>query len=276
MSSLTTLEKRCFEGLFGMASGYVLDFTNQSFAQLFHDTVKINIDDAKYAIYGDSKAKRMRAFWEMESDPIVGKVLSTILEVWKFENDKKGNAPTNAGYSECKKIVGRLLGKPLKEEDGESDFLTKDFGEITVGNLKIESALIPILDSRIKEACIGLKNGLSLSVIFLCGSVLEGILLAIATQNPQKFNQATASPKDKQSKVKPFQEWTLSNFIDVSCEIELLDLDVKKFSHALRDFRNYIHPYEQMRSAFNPDKHTAEMCMQVLKAAIADIRAKQR
>ena len=244
MSSLTTLEKRCLEDYFGMAGGYVLDFTNQFFAQLFHDTVKINIYDAKYAIYGDSKAKRMRAFWEIESDPIIGKVLSTILEVWKFENDKKGNAPTNAGYSKCKKIVGRLLGKPLKEEDGESDFLTKDFGEITVGNLKIESALIPILDSRIKEACIGLKNGLSLSVIFLCGSVLEGVLLAIATQNPQKFNKATTSPTDKQSRVKPFQEWTLSNYIDVSCEIGILELDVKKFSHALRDFRNYIHPYQ--------------------------------
>ena len=274
MSSLTTLEKRRFEDLFAMAGGYVLDFTNQSFAQLFHDTAKINIYDAKYATHGDSKANRMRRFWEIESALVVGEVLSTILEVWKFENDKKG-APVNTEYSECKKIVNRLLGKPIKEADSESDFLTKDFGEITVSNLKIEPALIPILESRIKEACTGLKDGLSLSVIFLCGSVLEGILLAVATQNPPKFNQATASPKDKQGKVKPFQEWTLSNFIDVSCEIGILELDVKKFSHALRDFRNYIHPYEQMRSAFNPDKHTAEICMQVLKAAIADISAKQ-
>ena len=274
MSSLTTLEKRYFEDLFGMSSGYVLDFTNQSFAQLFHDTVKINIDDAKYAIHGDSKAKRMRVFWETESDPIVGKVLSTILEFWKYENDKKG-APISAGYSECKKIVSRLHGKPMEETDSDSDFLTKDFGEITVGNLKIESALIPILDNRIKESCIGLINGLSLSVIFLCGSVLEGILLAVATQNPKEFNQSTASPKDESGKVKPFHLWTLSNLIDVSYEIGFLGLDVKKHCHALRDFRNYIHPYEQMRSAFNPDKHTAEICMQVLKAAIADISAKQ-
>lgn len=274
MSSLTPLEKRHLEDLFGMSGGYVLSFTNDSFAQLFRDTANIEIYDIRYAFNGESKARRLRSFWELESDPLVGKILSTILEFWKYENDKKG-APTNAGYSECKKIVGRLLGKPIKEADSESDFLTKDFGEITVGNLKIEPALIPILESRIKEACIGLKNGLSLSVIFLCGSILEGILLAVATQNPEKFNQATASPKDKQGKVKPFHDWTLSNYIDVSCEIELLDLDVKKFSHALRDFRNYIHPYQQMVSNFNPDKHTAEMCMQVLKAAIADISAKQ-
>jgi hypothetical protein len=49
----------------------------------------------------------------------------------------------------------------------------------------------------------------------------------------------------------------------------MLGLDVKKFSHALRDFRNYIHPYEQMASRFNPDAHTAQICFQVLRAAIS-------
>ena len=272
MSSLTTLEKRYFEGLFGMSGGYVLDFTNNSFAQLFSDTVKIDIYDNKYAYYGDSKAKRMRRFWEIESDPIVGKVLSTILDVWKYENINKGNAdPLNVSYVKCGEIISRLLGKPSKVENTESDFLTHDFGDIRVSHLKIDSSLIPVLDERISEAKIGLKNNLSLSVIFLCGSVLEGILLAVATQYPMRFNQSQSSPKDKQGKVKPFQDWTLANFIDVAYEIELLGLDVKKFSHVLRDFRNYIHPYQQMVSNFCPDIHTARICLQVLEAAIANL-----
>src|SRR4030042_1972135 len=116
MSSLIPLEKRYFEDLFGMSGGYVLSssFTNDSFAQLFRDTVNIEIYDIRYAFNGESKARRLRAFWELEPDPLVGKILSTILEFWKYENDKKG-APVNTGYSECKKIVGRLLGKPIKE-----------------------------------------------------------------------------------------------------------------------------------------------------------------
>ena len=60
----------------------------------------------------------------------------------------------------------------------------------------------------------------------------------------------------------------LSNFIDVAYELGLLAEDVKKFSHTLRDFRNYIHPYQQMSSRFNPDKHTAKISWQVLKAAL--------
>lgn len=274
MSSLTTIEKRYCEDLFGMGSGYVLDFTNDSFAQLFRDTVKIDIYGNKYAYHGDSKAKRLRGFWEIESDTLVGKVLSAMLDVWKFVNYKKENSLTNAGYAECKKIIDRLLGKPQKEMDSENCFLTHDFGDFTISNLKIDSSIIPIIDGRIKEAKICLKYNLSLSVIFLCGSVLEGILLAVATQHPKEFNQCMASPKDKQGKIKLFHEWTLANFIDASCEIELLGLDVKKFCHVLRDFRNYIHPYQQLASNFNPDEHTAKICMKVLEAAIADIREK--
>jgi hypothetical protein len=51
----------------------------------------------------------------------------------------------------------------------------------------------------------------------------------------------------------------------------MLTLDVKKFSHGLRDFRNFIHPHEQMASGFTPDQHTAEICFQVLKAALATL-----
>src|ERR1035438_7479579 len=50
MADLKTLEKRQYEDLLGMSGGYVLDFTNRSFADLFRDSVGINIYDAKYSI----------------------------------------------------------------------------------------------------------------------------------------------------------------------------------------------------------------------------------
>lgn len=271
MSRLSPLEKRYFEDLLGMGSGYVLDFTNDSFAEFFRDTVKIDIYEAKYAINSESKARRLRTFWELESDPIVGKVLSTLVDFWKFENEKIGDISTNNRYLECRKIVNTLNGNLITEAQTEDSFITQDFGDTKISNLDIDSSIIPILDNRIKEANICLKHNLSLSAIFLCGSVLEGVLLAIATKNPKVFNQCGKSPKNEQGKVKPFHDWTLANFIEVACEIELLGLDVKKFCHVLRDFRNYIHPYQQMVSNFYPDVHTAKICMQVLKAAIADL-----
>jgi len=61
MADLSPLEKRQLEDLLGMSGGYVLDFTNRTFADLFKDSVHINIYDAKYATRGDSKANRLRA-----------------------------------------------------------------------------------------------------------------------------------------------------------------------------------------------------------------------
>jgi hypothetical protein len=76
--------------------------------------------------------------------------------------------------------------------------------------------------------------------------------------------------------VKQFHEWSLSQLIDVSSEVGLLKPDVKKFSHGLRYFRNYIHPYEEMNSGFTPDEHTAKLCFQVLKAALASVAGERK
>jgi hypothetical protein len=67
-------------------------------------------------------------------------------------------------------------------------------------------------------------------------------------------------------------KWIIANdFINVARDLNLVGEDVKKFSHALRDFRNYIHPYQQMSSNFNPDEHTAQICWKVLQAAITQL-----
>lgn len=150
----------------------------------------------------------------------------------------------------------------------EDEFLKREFQEISLDGFGFEGTITEILKLRISEIEKCLSSGAPLSVIFLAGSTLEGILLGVALKHPKEFNQSSSSPKDKDGKVKPFQDWTLSNFIDVAFEVGLLAEDVKRYSHTLRDFRNYIHPYQQMSSRFNPDKHTAKISWQVLQAAL--------
>jgi hypothetical protein len=126
-------------------------------------------------------------------------------------------------------------------------------------------------EQRLDEIRKCLTAQAPLAVIFLCGSTLEGILLGTASARAKDFNQSSLSPKDKLGKVKQFQEWTLNDFINVARDLGLVGEDVKKFSHALRDFRNYIHPFKQMASQFNPDQRTAKICWQVLQAAITQL-----
>ncbi|QPM68613.1 hypothetical protein RT761_01835 [Atribacter laminatus] len=270
MSSLKVIEKRVFEDLFGMVSGYVLDFSNNTFAEFFRETTNINIYSQKYAFNGDSKAKRLRAFWETESDTMVGKVLSELLELWRYNTSRNDSADYSKQYEQALEIVSRLTGKQPDIKVTEYEFLLRRYENFSVRDLPIAPNLIPVLESRLAEVEYCLESA-PLATIFLCGSILEGILLGVALERPRDFNQANNSPKDRNNKVKSFQEWTLAQFIDVAHGLGILELDVKKFSHELRYFRNHIHPYEQIASKFTPNKHTAEICFQVLKAAIADL-----
>lgn len=167
--------------------------------------------------------------------------------------------------------------KSKEVQTDEAEFLKAEFNGISLSSLPVDSCLIPYLETRIEgiRQCLSVKA--SLSAIFLIGSTLEGILLGVASKHPAIYNKANSVPKDtKTGKPRNFNEWTLNNFIDVSYEIGFLKEDVKKFSHALRDFRNYIHPYQQMSIGFQPDEHTARICFQVLKAALYQIEQKSK
>jgi hypothetical protein len=252
MSTLKIVEKKHFEDLLGMSGGYVLDFSNDTFADFFQETVNKDIYSSEYSNKGDSKANRLRAFWEVEPDPVVGQVLLEMLEIWRYGNILDG-WEGDPIYFECLQIAERLCGK--EDEEQESQFLKRDFDKISLGDLPV--------DARCRQA------GAPLAVVFLCGSILEGILLGMALQQPEVFNRAESSPRDESGKVKPFKGWSLNQMIDVACEVGFLTEDIKKFSHSLRDYRNYIHPFQQLASGFQPDKHTADICFQVLKAAVA-------
>ncbi len=153
----------------------------------------------------------------------------------------------------------------------EYEFLKREFSEVSVSEIGLEGTLVMFLDERISEIKKSFAAEAPLAVIMLAGSALEGILLGLAYNNPKMFNSSRLSPKDREGKVKRFHDWSLAAFIDVALDLRLINVDTHKFSHALRDFRNYIHPFEQMASGFSPRMHTAKICLQVLKAAIYEI-----
>lgn len=162
-------------------------------------------------------------------------------------------------------------GKSTTTDVKEDEFLKMTFN-VNVDLLGLDSNVSEVIKLRLKEVEACISSEAPLASILLIGSIMEGILLGMATTYPQKFNQAPSAPKDKDTgKVRTFPNWTLNNFIDVAYDVGLLKQDVKKFSHVVRDFRNFIHPYEQMSSRFFPDKQTALICFQVLKAAISQI-----
>lgn len=184
-----------------------------------------------------------------------------------FDKWKVVRREAEVGFQKLEKVE-IYSGEP---QDLENEFLSREFTNINLRALKFENAITDVLQHRIKEIEKCFSSDSPLAVILLAGSALEGIFLGLAIQHPRQFNSAKSSPKDSSSKVKPFHEWSLSGFIDVAKELGLIQHDTHKFSHSLRDFRNYIHPFEQMSSGFYPRGHTAKICLQVLQAAIHEI-----
>lgn len=268
MSSLTLVEKARLEELLGMGGGYVLDFSDKAFAAFFRDTAEVDINADKYTINGTSKARRFRAFWELESDHSVGTCLAGLLEYWHFKNPTPSVAG-NAQAEACEQIVARLLSTSPTGQGIRDQLSLAGVPACSLVRLAFAEPIKDVLESRRSEAIRCLDSDAPLAAIILSGSVLEGLLFGLATANPQRFNQAASCPKDQSGKPKQFRDWSLAQLIDAACELGYLSLDVKKFSHCLRDFRNYVHPYEQVKSGFEPDVHTAKICLQVLDAAIA-------
>jgi hypothetical protein len=105
MSDLTAIEKRKLERILGMDSGYVLNFSNRTFSEFFLDSVGIDIYDTKYDFGSGSKANRLRAFWERESNYLVGRVIGLLFEEW---NEFKSFDSPSEPPEECLTIVRRL------------------------------------------------------------------------------------------------------------------------------------------------------------------------
>jgi len=270
-SVLSFSDQEFFERILDMSSGYVADFNDRTFSMFFGSELDINIDDIYYQDFGTSKAKRMRCFWKKGAPCIVVKALFLLVE---REKNKTVNPINDTDYQKALSILNSKQVNTDLTISSEEAFLAKSFSELSLSRLNISKELVPILEQRINEIQICLQNSAFLSVIFLAGSTLECLLLNLAKQNLQLFNQATAAPKSKDGQVKPLQDWGLSNFIDTACELRFIGKDVKEFSHSVRKFRNYIHPNVQAKENFLPDHHTAKITWVVLQAVIDGLSKK--
>ena len=74
MNSLKPKEKAKLEKMLGMSGGYVSNFSDASFGQFFAE-LGIDIHTDKYSENGNSKAKKLRQFWHLEDDLVVGEAL---------------------------------------------------------------------------------------------------------------------------------------------------------------------------------------------------------
>lgn len=113
MAEISAFERRNLEKLLGMGSGYVLDFSDRTYTEFFID-FRVDIDAAQYRAGGDSKAKRMRTFWDIAPNHTVGKVLEGLI-AYGVQNGRLSDSNPLL-VDDCRKITQRLLsGQPVAD-----------------------------------------------------------------------------------------------------------------------------------------------------------------
>ena len=128
MSSLTEIDKRYLEQLLEMRDGYVLDYTDRTFGEFF-DRYNVDIHGNRYKKFGTSKAKKLRAFWVLESDNLVGKILAEMLELHEVNCELNGIEIDTNLLIKARDIVRRLCGYSVARHSDttDSDFLAQEF-----------------------------------------------------------------------------------------------------------------------------------------------------
>lgn len=274
MATVDNLLKQKLEHLLGMSGGYVLDYSNASFA----DFVRTSIGIDPYALHDGSKAHVLRSLWFSLSDAEFARLTIDMLEYRRLAENLGRHAQADAERSaadlqlaeEVVEQLRPLLGPTEQLTRDEAAFLAKDIEVVDLSRVDVPVDFQSVIADRLEEVEACFESGAPLAVVIMCGSTLEGLLYEVARSHPADYIRTAAAPR-RDGNVRPLPEWSLSDLLNTSRELGILGEDVSKFAHAVREFRNYVHPRQQVKEGFRPRRVTAQIARHVLRAAIEDL-----
>jgi hypothetical protein len=104
------------------------------------------------------------------------------------------------------------------------------------------------------------------STIILAGGAMEAVLTDIILANEASAKAASSAPK------KPdITKWDLADLINVAVELESVSSGVSKLSHPVREYRNLVHPGNEMRTGLTFDREEARIALEVLNILHRDL-----
>jgi hypothetical protein len=128
MADITFIDKMKLVKFLEMSSGYVMDFSNDTFQEFIWEAVGINIYDQKYEYRTGSKANRLKGFWSEESNFVVGKLVGKFLDYWmaKAQTGMVDYYQMEELYKECRSISERLMKDNIVDQIGAITAITDD------------------------------------------------------------------------------------------------------------------------------------------------------
>jgi hypothetical protein len=118
MAKIKRIHMSIIDDLFNMNDGYVLHFSNRTFADFFQDELSIDIDDDEYFAEGGSKAKRLRYFLKNSSPEVAANTLRSLWDYRQHHYEKVGiEDPIPNSQQKLQTVISNILGKEPIQAD---------------------------------------------------------------------------------------------------------------------------------------------------------------
>jgi hypothetical protein len=149
-------------------------------------------------------------------------------------------------------VIGRLEAE-LEEDTGSPVTQQREFLHITDKELQ---ALLHRDSQDLQRAFVAQCWK---ATIVLAGGAMEAILLDRLSLDVASSVSATSAPKKAD-----LTRWDLSDLIKVAVELKLVYSSVEKLSHSVREYRNLIHPGNELRNKLTVGAEEARIAIEIL------------
>ena len=156
-------------------------------------------------------------------------------------------------------IVGKLKAV-IDANEPKAIFQEQDFKFITDPEIR------KILVRDYEEIQRAVVSNCWKSVIIFVGGAIEAILLDLLERDPAKARASANAPREQDLK-----KWDLADLIKVSVDLKLVSDAVEKLSDPIREYRNLIHPGNEIRRKLKFDAGEAKIAFEVLGIVCRDL-----
>lgn len=241
-------------------------------AQDDYDFVEINFLGSTYGLLSDvmhkhwailkSQLKRKKGISRvegaLEGEEMEVKKITEILHnpFWQRVTRVKTLVPDFSEPGNVKSASGDKQPSTIKQQISKGE-ITKTLAFIRSKKLK------GVIARDLYEAQLCMDCSYK-SVVVLCGGAVEAMLIYKLLQGKRKINAITQFKKQypKAKNSRNISSWSFEQLINIAEQVKLIDKGVRSNLHAIRNFRNFVHPYREIKSTSSPDKHLAAIAFE--------------
>ncbi|MBM3157303.1 MAG: hypothetical protein FJ004_08485 [Chloroflexi bacterium] len=137
------------------------------------------------------------------------------------------------------------------------------------------NALRALIQKDYEEVKRTYQAGAFKSTIVLCGAILEAALVDALMLEGDKakfdYYQKYLQNKKEQAEAPEIEKWELYRLVDIAYHRGIVKADVKRLAHIVRDYRNLVHLFYQLKEGLQANKEIASAVASLLTIALVNI-----